>query len=237
MQEGVVLMKLTIGKDRKLRSEQGEVLGTVTRLDVEVELEPGVGFGDAVKDEQLGLELSTTDVGGRASASNNGEPLDVRAAIDEVRDHYWAVMKPRSKSFGPQERAIVREALKVATKSECKRAIDGCRASSFHMGENDHRRKYNALSQILKGKRGGRTTREQIDFFLDIAAKSGVQSGVPSGDIGRINAAKRDVFDGMDFPNDDHVQARARESEEWLRSIGMTFDRDSRRFLTPGGEE
>lgn len=230
-------MKLTIGTDRKLRDEQGNVLGKVTSLAVEVELEPGVGFGDAVKDEQLGLEGISTNAGGRASASNKGETPDIGAAIDEVRDHYFEVMTPRSRSFGPQERAIIREALKVATKSECKRAIDGCRASSFHMGDNDRRKKYNGLSQILKGKRGGRTTREQIDFFLDTAEKSGVQSGLPSGDIGRMNAAKRDVLDGVEFPHDEHVQERARESEAWLRSKGITFDRDGHRWLTAGGEE
>lgn len=229
-------MKLVIGKDRILRDEQGNALGKVTRLEVDIELDPGVGFGDAVKDEQLGLELNATDVGGRAGASNKADAAALTVAIDEVRDHYFEVMKPRSKSFGPQERAVVREALKVATKSECKRAIDGCRSSDFHMGENDRRKKYNSLSQILKGKRGGRTTREQIDFFLDIADKSGVQSGVPSGDVGRMNAAKRDVLDGMEFPHDQHVQDRARDSETWLRSIGITFDRDSRRFLMAGGD-
>lgn len=224
--------KLVMGKDRKLRDEDGVVVGILAGLEVEVDPSGPLGVRGAVEEEPLQLLGFATDVGGRASASNSGQTDAVR----EVWDHYVAAMKPRHTGLDPQQRAIIRDALKVATKSELKRAIDGCKSSDFHMGKNDRSKKYNSLSQILKAKRGGRTVREQIDFFLDLAEKAGVtKSGVPSGDHARLGAAKRDVLDALDFPSDDHVQERGRESEAWLRQQGITFDRQNRRFLTVDG--
>ena len=225
-------IKLTMGKDRKLRDEAGNVVGILVGLEVEVDATSLTGGSGAVVEEpqqSLGLTL---DVGGRERASNNGE-ID---AVREVWNHYVAVMKPRHTGLDPQQRAIIREALKMGTKSELMRCIDGCASSDFHMGKNDRKKKYNSLSQILKAKRGGRTLREQIDFFLDLAERNGAaKSGVPSGDHARLSAAKRDVLDALDFPSDDHVQDRGRESEAWLRQNGITFDRQNRRFLTVDG--
>lgn len=149
---------------------------------------------------------------------------ELSEAIDDVWDEYVRVMEPRRKEAGDEERRIIREALKVATADECKAAIRGCKASAFHMGDNDRRKKYNALSQILKGKRGGKTTREQIDMFLEIAARSGVQSRVTSADPARVRQAKRDVLDAYEFPGDENVVARGEESASWLAAQGFKIE-------------
>lgn len=159
----------------------------------------------------LGLDAGSTD----SAAREKFDP------VKDVWDHYCSVMQPRNRGLDPQARAIIRDALKVATLSECKRAIDGCKASDFHMGRNDRSKKYNRLSQILKGKRGGKTTREQIDMFLEIADKSGVASRVTSADPAKVNNAKRDVIDAFDFPGDEHIQARGSESRRWLEEVGF----------------
>lgn len=217
-------MKLTLDKDRNLRDEAGKVVGTVVGFEIELASWSDEGPGEAVKDgQQLGLELPATDVGGRASASNSGKKFD---PVPLVWDHYCEVHQPRNKGLDPQARAIIRDALRVATVTECNGAIDGCFASRFHMGDNDRRKKYNALSQILKGKRGGRTTREQIDFFLEIAEKSGRESGVPSVDNERVRAAKREVLDAWEFPADEHVARRGTEARTWLESVGWKIEQD-----------
>lgn len=229
--------RLTVGKDGILRNREGEAVARLVSMTVELIEADAVGdMGAAVRGEQLGLSPNALDA--PASAGNSGSGTGAKPKFDpvlEVWQHYVAVMKPRSAGLDPQQRATIREALKVGTLTELKRCIDGCAASDFHMGKNDRRKKYNSLTQILKAKRGGRTVREQIDFFLDLAEKSGVQSGVPSAERGRLSSAKRDVLDALDFPSDERVQDRGRESEGWLRQQGITFDRQNRRFLTVDG--
>lgn len=225
--------RLTLDSSGILREKDGTPFAKLVSITVEV-IDPDAagGQGGAVQGDQLGLSPNAVDA--PASAGNSGSSGSKYDPVLDVWQHYVTVMKPRHAGLDPQQRATIRDALKVGTVSELKRCIDGCAASDFHMGKNDRRRKYNSLTQILKAKRGGRTVREQIDFFLDLAEKSGVQSGVPSGDPARLSSAKRDVLDAVDFPTDVHVQERGRESETWLRQQGITFDRQNRRFLTAG---
>lgn len=152
------------------------------------------------------------------------QPADAKQI---VWAHYLDVMKPRRREGDPEELKLIGEALKVASADECNRAIDGCAASTFHMGKNDRDRKYNRISQILKGRRGRETTRERIDFFIDLAEKAGVAAGehVTSGDPARVEQAKRDVIDAYELPGNDHVQEQATESEEWLKAHGWVVQR------------
>lgn len=146
--------------------------------------------------------------------------------IEKVWEHYVAVMEPRNMQLDSQTRTLIREALKVATVDELKDAVNGCKASEFHMGVNDRRKRYNAPSNIFKGKRGIRTTREQIDLFLDIAAKSGLSAQGMSADPARINNAKRDMQTAADMPGDVHVVQRGNEARQWLESQGWTVAMD-----------
>jgi hypothetical protein len=99
-------------------------------------------------------------------------------------------MRPRSDEIDSQARGVIRDALGVASEQECIRAIDGCKASPWHMGENPGNKKYNRITQILKGKRGGKTTREQIDMFLDCADNAEAPSiGISPGRITHLKDA------------------------------------------------
>jgi hypothetical protein len=86
-------------------------------------------------------------------------------------------MRPRRRELGPEERKIITAALKVASAAECCEAIRKCERSDWHMkrGEHAERRgaKHNQLSKILKGRRGKETTRERIDFWLELDVGSG----------------------------------------------------------------
>lgn len=231
-------MLVKVGKDWKMRNERGEVVGTLeppltlvidTRIDGGPEGGRGTGGGSSPNDGQPPTsEQGAADDEGQLDL---GVPAAVvaRAKPDEpleVWTHYCAVMSPRNRELDAATRKIIREALKVATVQECKDAISACATSDFHMGKNDRGRKYNQITQILKGKRGTQTTRERIDFFLDMGEKSGVQSGVPSGDTGRITSAKQDVRDAHEMPGDEHIAARGKESEEYLVGLGWRIHRD-----------
>jgi hypothetical protein len=165
--------------------------------------------------------------------------------IDVVWAHYVGVMQPRNRELDEQGRKIIREALKVATVEECCGAIDGCKASSHHMGQNDRRRKYNRLSNILKGSaQRNKTTREQIDWFLDVAERAGVRgpglkSGVTSGERDKISRCKRLVLDALEMPGSPQVVSQGEEAARWLRAQGIEWDADARRWrydLPPEGE-
>lgn len=155
----------------------------------------------------------------------------------EVWKHYAQVMKPRDGGLHDQERKLINQALKVATLDECKRAIDGCYASDFHMKRNGKgaSRKYNRISDILKGKQGKKTTREQIDMFLEIAERSGVKSGVASVDPGRLRSAKRDVWDAQEFPGDARIVERAQAARQWLAEQGYGIEQQGEQitFVPP----
>lgn len=159
------------------------------------------------------------------NAGSERKPDDAQA----VWSHYVEVMQPRSASCGDEEKKMIRDALRSASVEECCGAIDGCAASTFHMGDNPQRRKYNQLSKILKGRRASphgaaMTTRERIDFFLDRLAESrntGLGSGVASADHARIAQAKRDVLDGYEFPSDEQARAAAVRATSWLAERGI----------------
>ena len=97
----------------------------------------------------------------------------------------------------------------------------------LYQGANDRGKKYNALSQILKGKKGGRTTREQIDFFIEIADKSGASNpGLPSVDQAKLASAKRWVLTAWEYPGNAQAQAASKEATEWLQQHGYAVEYD-----------
>lgn len=169
---------------------------------------------------------------------NAQDELPVAASdggASEVWSHYVNVMGPRQTALDAQGRQIIRDALKVASIAECKRAIDGNKASPFHQGENDRRKKYTRLSHVLKGKRGVRTTREQIDLFLDIADKADSGSPLTSAPQATINLYKQEVRDATEFPGDRTVVERGEKAAAWLRNeAGLWLNPESNKFEEVG---
>lgn len=228
--------RYAIGADGDLTDAAGEVVGRVVSLTIEWGVKGG---GSSPSGNNNGGKQET--LGGGAGGGGIEPPFDGPA---EIWAHYVEVMNPRVKTLAAQERAVIREAMKVAADDPheavavCKRAIDGCKASNFHMGQNDRQKKYNRITHILKGKRGTRTTREQIDLFLEIADRSGIQSGFTSADPARVGQAKRDVLDAYEFPGDEGIQRRGDEARSWLVEKGWTIgatDEGRPTFTPPGG--
>ena len=187
---------------------------------------PGAGREQSGSRTQKGHERSTETSEGGVQKSRS--PNDSKSRTpSEVWDHYVAVMSPRRTELDKESVEIITAALKVATVEECNQAIDGCAASPFHMGQNDKRRKFNGLSQILKGKRAGGprstavTTRERIDFFIDIAEKAHIAAD-PEGE----RLAKQYVRDAWEFPGDSDVVERGEEGVRWLAEHGIKVTED-----------
>lgn len=181
-----------------------------------------------------GSTSPSNSVVGKGSDELPSHSPSADARIDRVWDHYVAVMKPRKTTLPPQERAVIRDALKVAEEHECCGAIDGCARSPFHMGQNERNRKYNGLSQILRGKRGKRTVREHIQFMLDLRDQPG-STFIPSEAAAEIAEAKRNVRQGVAFGGSDMAKRQAQEAMEVLRGHGIeTRVEETGRLNVPG---
>lgn len=170
----------------------------------------GKGGGVVVQEELNGNNSLEGGSGGKPFSGD----------IEEVWQHFVATMDPRSKICGPEEKSVIRAALKVASAAELKTAITSCFQSDYHMkrGEHGQRKgqKYNKLSQIIKGRRGRETTRERIDFFLDRAG----EKTFPSAQRAIVAQRQLDVQRGHGSSNEDTLE-RAKESEAWLLQHGI----------------
>lgn len=202
----------------------GEKLLTLPARTFEIAGEGGGKGGDG---EAVGNDCETPTAS--LEGESEGKPLDsktrrraeVKASVDRIWDHYVAVMAPRNKTAGDEERSIIRKALSVATEQECLTAITGCKQSPWHQGDNPQRKKYKTLSHILKGKRGKRTTREQIDMFLDLAKGSTGVGNFPSADRAIVAEQQRMVQRGHRLSQNEDAVKQAKDAEAWLRQHGI----------------
>lgn len=223
-----------------LKTNEGVVVGRLISLEVEMFVEDL--WGTFKEGESFTSGERTTSQGSAGLEGGGGgnqiEPDDALA----VWAVYVATMKPRGVTdqvLPAQERKLINEALKVATVQECSTAIRGCFASDFHMQRgryaNAKGRRYNRLSDILRGKQGKRTTRESIDLFIEYTAKSGGQSSGTSVDAAKLRQAKQAVRDHAEFPGDENVADRGRRAEAWLIQQGFTVSREGEQitFVPP----
>jgi hypothetical protein len=82
--------------------------------------------------------------------------------IIEVYEHWINVMRPGKKrvpALDDKRRLKVASAIADYGAEECKRAIDGCARSDFHMGRNKQKKRYDDLELILRDQ-------DHIERFL-----------------------------------------------------------------------
>ncbi|GAC1524646.1 MAG: hypothetical protein NVS3B1_12680 [Marmoricola sp.] len=97
--------------------------------------------------------------------------------VTTVWEHYVETFGAARMKLDSTRTTIIRNALKVRTVEECKRAIDGLRISPFHNGENDRQTKYLGIQYALKG-RNGESTDERIDKMIALAPLAPIVHGV-----------------------------------------------------------
>jgi hypothetical protein len=154
---------------------------------------------------------------------------ETAAAIDAVWAVYVAVMKPRRKEMGDDERLVIRNALKQATADELAVCIRTCEASDYHMKRGQHVQrkggKYNAIGIILKPRKmRGETQRSRIEWWLDRSESAGV-AGFPSADPAIVNQRQVEVRRGHNS-NDSEIVAKANEAKAWLTQHGIETTTD-----------
>lgn len=167
-----------------------------------------------------------------------GESVTPPTPHERVWAYYQQVFGKRIRPLPSEERKLIAEALRAVDgrEEDLIAAIDGNRASAWHQGDNPQQAKYNRLSNILRGTRGGgphgakpRTTLETIEMFIERAAESTAGS---SASTAQISAAKRAVLDGITYPGDEHVAKRGEEAVAWLASeVGIRWDEQARKWV------
>jgi len=156
--------------------------------------------------------------------------------IDRVWAVYVAVMNPRHKEAGEDDRLIIRAALKAGTPEELMTCIQTCEQSDFHMKRGQHAArkggKHNALGKILKPRpRYEETQRSRIDWWLDRANPAAV-AGFPSADAAIVSQRQVEVQRGHQSGDSEMVK-KGEDAEAWLATHGFeTVRRRSDGFPT-----
>ena len=181
------------------------------------------GPSGGAKDGQTSL-LGSTPQGG--TGDSKGEASS-QSAVSQVLACYDETFRPQK--WGEDDRREVRAALQVATVEQLQKAIKGNRASDYHQGSNERRKKYNTLSHIIRGKQGKKSRREQIQYFIDIYEKAAATRGHVKSDVDPAIAAtrKEEVRRAHRLQHDQEAQERGRRAEEWLAQQGIETQRNS----------
>lgn len=86
-----------------------------------------------------------------APSCENERAAAVQSTISDVFTHWASVMgKPRSRLDAKRARLIKARLSSGYTKEDLLLAIDGCKNSPFHMGENSNGTKYDGIELILR---------------------------------------------------------------------------------------
>ena len=91
-------------------------------------------------------------------------------ATREVYDYWVSKLGHTKAKYTPDRKGKIYARLKEGFSiDELKRAIDGCSASSYHMGDNDNGKVYDSIDLIFRNA-------DKIDMFLSYLNKNNVES-------------------------------------------------------------
>lgn len=91
------------------------------------------------------------------------EPEPKGDPVERIFDHWRSAMGHAKARLDDARRKRIRAAMKFGySEADCIAAIDGCRSSPFHMGQNDRGTRYDALDLIFRNA-------DQIDKFIAMA--------------------------------------------------------------------
>ena len=99
--------------------------------------------------------------------------------VHEVFDYWRLVLNHPQATLDDKRKRVIEKALRSWSVDQCKRAIDGCKASPFHMGENADGKVHDGLALILRDA-------EHFENFVAIAR----------GGIRRVNGQMRAAAPG-----------------------------------------
>lgn len=121
-----------------------------------------------------------TDMSGRSATS--AAPA-ARGAVDRLFEHWRTAMQKPAAKLSPKRERLIRARLKEFTEDQLIAAVNGCKGSAFHMGENDRAQRYDSIELIFRST-------EKVEAFLELAGQT---QATTSGPPDNIEAYKREL--------------------------------------------
>ena len=107
------------------------------------------------------LVMSDSVVELKAKAAKAAKAAKTKSNEAEAVFNYWAqVMGKNRVKFDDKRKKLIISRLKDYSADDLILAIDGCKMSGYHMGENEQRTTYNELSLIFRNS-------EKIEYFMN----------------------------------------------------------------------
>lgn len=113
--------------------------------------------------ESFALEIFDAEKANAAEVATEAKDRTARRAdVETVFDHWQSVMGKGRAKLDDKRAKLISSRLKEFSADDLCRAIDGCKSSAFHQGDNGQRTVYNELSLILRNV-------EQVEKFMRMA--------------------------------------------------------------------
>ena len=107
------------------------------------------------------LVMSDSVVELKAKAAKAAKAAKTKSNEAEAVFNYWAQVMGKNKvRFDDKRKKLIISRLKDYSVDDLILAIDGCKMSGYHMGENEQRTTYNELSLIFRNS-------EKIEYFMN----------------------------------------------------------------------
>lgn len=103
----------------------------------------------------------------RSKTTPTSDPAVSTADVRAVFDHWVTVLRKRNAKLDAKRERCIRWALSHYGLADCKRAIEGCTRSPFHMGKNDRGKPFNGPDLIFRDA-------QHVEDFLALADRPAV---------------------------------------------------------------
>ena len=134
-----------------------------------------------------GTATATASASATASSGSESQleltpaaPRRAPSPVKAVFEHWCRIMGHERAVLDSDRQRVIEKALKLRPADELKRAIDGCHASAWHMGENDRGKVYDSLSLILRNA-------EKIEHFIGCLSNPSGASASGDSDLYRFD--------------------------------------------------
>lgn len=112
------------------------------------------------------------------------------SVVEEIFEHWKTVMQSKRAVFTPDRARIIKAMLKFYEPESLKLAIDGCRMSEFHMGQNDRKSVHNGIDLIFRNS-------GNVEKFIAIATRENEKLMSPAAGLSPIAQNAYSVLDKM----------------------------------------
>lgn len=135
------------------------------------------------------------------------EKSSEKEKIKEVFDYWKEALSHSSTKLTPDRVTKIRARLKEGyTPGQLKQAIDGCRASPFHMGDNDTKTKHDGIDLIFRNS-------AKTDYFIEFAPGPKTNSPAPEDDLALANRMEQAAYWAQFGPEGTLAKARAEKEK------------------------